>query len=170
MHTSGTCHQKFRCSKFDDFFDHQIWGGVVNKFSSRGFRKFLSPFFLAKNKSFEQKTPFETKNSGLQWLFEDLSSSRKNPQNRIFTHFQISGEITKEMVFLRISGEITAGNWIDVVNWLPFHVSDVCKSHFLRVEKVTGVPQGPKLIISKKKSLTCQNVTFWNRHDLPHMS
>ena len=85
-------------------------GGIVNKFSSRGFRKFLSPFFLAKNKSFEQKTPFEIKNSGLQWLFEDLSSSRKNPQNQIFTHFRISGEITKEMVFLRISGEITTGN------------------------------------------------------------
>ena len=88
------------------------FGGVVNKFLSRGCRKFFSPFFLAKNKSFEQKTPFETKNSGLQWLFEDLSSSRKNPQDQIFTHFRISGEITKEMVFLRISGEITTGNWI----------------------------------------------------------
>ena len=111
MHTSGTCHQKFRCSKFDDFFDHQIWG-VGYKFSSRGFRKFFSLIFLAKNKSFEQKTPFETKNSGITMIFEDLSSSRKNPQNRIFTHFQISGEITKEMVFLRISGEITTDNWI----------------------------------------------------------
>ena len=107
MHTSGTCHQKFRCSKFDDFFDHQIWEGVGYKFLSRGFRKFFSPIFLAKNKSFEQKTTFETKNSGLQWLFEDLSSSRKNPQNQIFTHFRISVEITKEIVFLRISGEIT---------------------------------------------------------------
>ena len=88
------------------------FGGVVNKFSSRGFRKFFSPVFLAKNKSFEQKTPFETKNSGITMIFEDLSSSRKNPQNQIFTHFRISGEINKEMVFLRISGEITTGNWM----------------------------------------------------------
>ena len=86
--------------------------GVGYKFLSRGFRKFFSPIFLAKNKSFEQKTPFETKNSGLQWLFEDLSSSRKNPQDQIFTHFRISGEITKEMMLLRISGEITTDNWI----------------------------------------------------------
>ena len=58
-----------------------------------------------------------------------------------------------------------------LLKWLPFHVSDVCKSHFLGVEKVRGVSQGPKLLISKKKNfVTLQNVTFWNRHDLPHMS
>ena len=86
MHTSGTCHQKFRCSKFDDFFDHQIWG-VGYKFSSRGFRKFFSPIFLAKNKSFEQKIPSETKNSGLQWfsrIFRHLEKILKTRFSLIF--------------------------------------------------------------------------------------
>ena len=97
-------HQAHVIKNFDvqnlmTFLIIKFGGGVGYKFLSRGFRKFFLPFFLAKNKSFEQKTPFETKNSGLQWLFEDLSSSRKNPQNQIFTHF-------------RISGEITTGNWM----------------------------------------------------------
>ena len=169
MHTSGTCHQKFRCSKFDDFFDHQIWG-VGYKFLSRGFRKFFSTIFLAKNKSFEQKTPFETKNSGLQWLFEDLSSSRKNPQNQIFTHFRISGEITKEMLFLRISGEITTDNWI--LYSTDFRYMCWCVQITLFTSwKGYGSTSGTKTFnLKEKKSLTCQNVTFWNRHDLPHMS
>tara|TARA_B100000929_G_scaffold260791_1_gene225193 strand:+ start:201 stop:482 length:282 start_codon:yes stop_codon:yes gene_type:complete len=56
------------------------FGGVMNKFLDKSFRKFFLKCFWTETKSFEQKTPVAAKKLQLQRFSEDFSSSRKNPR------------------------------------------------------------------------------------------
>ena len=135
-------------------FGPSILGGVLNKFLDKIFRKMFWFFFCAKNKSFEQNTPAKTKNSQLQCIFKDFSSSLKNPHPQIFTHFRVSGEITKEMQHSNefcLCSDYMPGLGLSSFS-LRFDVPGVCKYLFLRLTKVKGVPWGPKVLIWRKKN------------------
>ena len=144
-------------------------GGVVNKFSSRGFRKFLSPFFWRKIKVSSRRHLLKQKIPDYNDFSRIYRHLEKILKTRFSLIFESLGKSLRKWCFWESLGKSLLAIGCSQLTSIP---CVWCVQITLFTSwKGYGSTSGTKTcILKEKKSLTCQNVTFWNRHDLPHMS
>ena len=143
--------------------------GVVNKFSSRGFRKFFRQFFWRKMKVSSRRHLLKQKIPDYNDFSRIYRHLEKILKTRFSFIFESLGKSLMKCCFWESLGKSL--RTIGFSQLTPIPCVWCVQITLFTSWKGYGSTSGSKTFnLKEKQNLTCQNVTFWNRHDLPHMS